>query len=358
MNKRILIYSGLVWHGLSESHCHNLARCLAKNNKVLYLEVPYCSDKNRPHICRNKTVDIPDNVNLISHEGEEKFGIGYLITSQLHTFWSFMFNKHKFDTAILYNVYDLPFLLLCKLFRKKVIYAIVDDYPELTPSKFWHDVLTFNEKFFIKLSDKRFCTAKALQNKSPNTLYIPNTVRLTKKTYPLENNYSSESYRAGIVGSVSQWIDTDAINVAAKELFHSGVEIHIVGTGNSLNLIEDYPNVIKHGHVSKERVDELLATFDAGLVPFKINKITNSVSPVKMFEYFQASLPVIASKTTELEQYNDIIFYYTNGKDLAEKITYLKNNKTTAKLKGEQGKKFINDNNWNNLVNVYEGLIE
>jgi len=358
MNKRILIYSGLVWHGLSESHCHNLTRCLTKNNKVFYLEMPYCTDKTKPHICRNKSVDIPDNLTLISYDGEESPGLHYFIAAQFHTFWSFVFNHKKFDTAILYNIYDLPFLLLCKLFRKKVVYAIVDEYTELVPNKFWHNVLTFNEKFFLKLSNKRFCTAKALQSKASDVVYIPNTVRLTNKTYAPKNNSSNEPYRVGIVGSLSNWIDIDAINTAAKELFPSGVEIHIVGTGNSLNLIEDHPNVIKHGHVSKERVDELLATFDAGLVPFKINKITNSVSPVKMFEYFLAELPVVASKTVELEQYKNIILYYTDGKDLAEKILYLKNNHQEATRKAKLGKKFINDNNWDKLTETYERMIE
>ena len=352
----VLVYSGLTWNSLSESHCHNLTRSLAKDFTVFYLEVPYCSDKTRPHINDVAEVPIPDNVRLISAKKPARFGLGYLIKSQLHSLKSFFKYKKSFDVAILYNIYDVPFLLLCKIYNKKVIYAIVDDYPELTFNYYIHLLLKFNETFFLMLNNASFVTAQALLKKSPKSIYIPNTIRTNEPVikHPIEKPVTT-SYRVGLVGSIGKWIDTETINDVATLL--PTVEFHIVGSGDKENELAKLPNMIKHGQVSKERVNELMQTFDVGLICFKINEITNSVSPIKLFEYFNAGLPVITSPTKELLQYKDIVFYYHSPQELAKLIKELKNNPNLVKSRISLGLDYIKKNNWEVIGEKYNKII-
>ena len=352
--KKILIYSGLVWNGLEESHCHNLTRILAKNNKVLYLETPYCTDKTKVHIARLGSYEIPENVKLLSKKGEHNYGIGYMIKTQLHTIKQFFKNVSEFDTAVLYNIYDLPFLILCKLFNKKVVYAIVDDYPQLTPSKYWQEILTFNEKWFIKLSNTTFCTAQSLKQKTSKTKYIPNSIR-NKKLIELVPQNNIKADRVGILGAIGQWFDTESINEAAK--LSPNVTFDIIGDGENLKNIKDMPNVNKYGFLTHDKAFPIMQTWNCAIIPFKLNKITHSVSPVKMFEYFSLELPVIASETQEILQYKDKVLFYKNGRELAERIKFLQKCPRAARLKGKQGRKFIEQNTWEKLVEKYEVLL-
>lgn len=362
---KVLIYSGLTWNGISESHCHNLTRSLAKNNLVYYLEVPYCYGNDRPHINHISNVSIPENVEVISHRSLFSdvtyfipYGLKYLFRAQFHSLRSFFKYHSKFKVAILYNVYDPLFLLLCKLFGKKIVYAIVDDYPELTPNNLLKTLLTWTEKLFLKLKDTSFVTAKALKYKDKKTTYIPNMVRtITSPKDPftfLRDKISS--YHVGILGSLGQWIDIESINYAAKAL--PKVKFHVIGDGPRRKELKKLPNIIQYGQVSKDRVQQLLRKMNVALICFKINKITNSVSPVKMFEYWQYGLPIIASPTTELSQYSDILSYYQTPQGLVEEINYLKTFPEIGVSKGKKGVKYLKEHNWEKEGYKYERLIK
>jgi hypothetical protein len=45
-----------------------------------------------------------------------------------------------------------------------------------------------------------------------------------------------------------------------------------------------------------------MATFSAGLIPFKLNRLTASVDPIKYYEYRAMGLPVISTRFGEMTQ--------------------------------------------------------
>ncbi|CAK9884446.1 MAG: hypothetical protein XXXJIFNMEKO3_00832 [Candidatus Erwinia impunctatus] len=52
--------------------------------------------------------------------------------------------------------------------------------------------------------------------------------------------------------------------------------------------------------ISHEEIPQLLSTFDYGIIPFKVNELTNSVDPVKYYEYEAADLKIISSSFGEM----------------------------------------------------------
>jgi len=48
--------------------------------------------------------------------------------------------------------------------------------------------------------------------------------------------------------------------------------------------------------------------------PFRENKLTKSVSPIKMFEYLASGLPVVSTRMEEAESLNPPI-YFANSKE-------------------------------------------
>jgi hypothetical protein len=53
--------------------------------------------------------------------------------------------------------------------------------------------------------------------------------------------------------------------------------------------------------------------FSAGIIPFKINEITLSTTPVKLFEYMACELPVIATAMPEARKYAGVFIVEDGG---------------------------------------------
>ena len=60
------------------------------------------------------------------------------------------------------------------------------------------------------------------------------------------------------------------------------------------------------------QVLDALATFDIGLIPFKINELTASVDPVKYYEYRAAALPILSSRFGDMALRNsdDGVYFF------------------------------------------------
>lgn len=47
--------------------------------------------------------------------------------------------------------------------------------------------------------------------------------------------------------------------------------------------------------------------FDVSTIPFKINEVTESTSPVKLFEYMAMGKPIVTTNMKECRKYNSVI---------------------------------------------------
>ena len=53
---------------------------------------------------------------------------------------------------------------------------------------------------------------------------------------------------------------------------------------------------------------QYLYHFDACLIPFKVNSITEATDPVKMYEYLSAGKPVVSVALSELEPFREYLY--------------------------------------------------
>ncbi|MCI0666316.1 MAG: glycosyltransferase, partial [Acidobacteria bacterium] len=60
--------------------------------------------------------------------------------------------------------------------------------------------------------------------------------------------------------------------------------------------------------------------FDACIIPFKINSITEATDPVKLYEYLSGGKPVVSVKLPELEPYSDHLYIAESASDFASKL--------------------------------------
>ena len=98
----------------------------------------------------------------------------------------------------------------------------------------------------------------------------------------------------GYVGTIGAWFDWALVVKMARAL--GGVRFDLVGPVIERPGVALPDNVRLLGECSSEEVPERLDGFAAGLIPFRINRLTDAIDPVKYYEYRCAGLPVISTR--------------------------------------------------------------
>lgn len=111
----------------------------------------------------------------------------------------------------------------------------------------------------------------------------------------------------GYHGAIAEWFDADLVRALALALPQHTLLLAGGDTAGAGTRLRDLPNVRLTGEVSYARLAELVASFDVGLVPFKIRSLTLGTNPVKVYEYLAAGKPVVATPLPEMEQFGTLV---------------------------------------------------
>ncbi|GEM_PF-1028953 len=157
------------------------------------------------------------------------------------------------------------------------------------------------------------------------TLLLPNAVSAefvkqcgrATSTVPLvqfehhSGSNGDEPSRRPVIGYVGatcgKWFDSELLFESINRF--PEYDFAVVGpvTSDFAARCESYPNVMLHGFVPHRQLPALLRSFDAAVIPFLSNAISDVVNPLKLYEYAAAGLPIIATGVTELMHYSDIV---------------------------------------------------
>jgi glycosyltransferase involved in cell wall biosynthesis len=103
------------------------------------------------------------------------------------------------------------------------------------------------------------------------------------------------------VGTIHDWFDVQLVHEVATKL----VDWDIVLVGPS-SLPADQmrylnnKNIIMMGSRDYSKLPELLSTANVAMIPFVLNELNKSTSPIKLFEYLAAGLPVVSTSMPEV----------------------------------------------------------
>src|SRR6202008_155375 len=106
-------------------------------------------------------------------------------------------------------------------------------------------------------------------------------------------------------GALARWFDAPLLDAVAREnpdwrFVLIGQELDQSLAGEPLLQRE---NVRWLGPRDYETLPGYLASFDVATIPFRINPITLSTSPLKLFEYFAAGKAVVTTPMPECEAF-------------------------------------------------------
>jgi glycosyltransferase involved in cell wall biosynthesis len=116
------------------------------------------------------------------------------------------------------------------------------------------------------------------------------------------------------------------------------------------------------GFVPIERVAEIMATVDLGVVPKRKDSFGNEAFSTKIMEFMAMNVPVVAARTRIDEYYfsDDIVQFFESGsaEDLAAKIFELVHNPERRMALRECSSRFVAKNNWDVKKGQYLDLVD
>jgi Glycosyltransferase len=188
-----------------------------------------------------------------------------------------------------------------------IVYDVVDDASE--EFKDWEPYI---DKM-IKRSDVIFTTAENLFNKFK---VKHNKVNLIKngvdfKHFALDKKFTpkdlpSNKKIVGYVGALAPWIDWQLINEMVKMSKYNFVFIGPLYGNFKVNLIRS--NVYFLGYKNYEELPNYIDNFDACIIPFKVNSMTNGCNPIKFYEYCALGKPVVSTAMKEMINYSELSY--------------------------------------------------
>jgi glycosyltransferase involved in cell wall biosynthesis len=198
---------------------------------------------------------------------------------------------------------------------EKVIYYCVDEWSAFSflDGKSMQEM----EAQLIADSDMVFVSAETLlQTKrplNPRTYLVPHGV---------DNEHFAQARQAatpiapelvdlprpivGFWGSIHDWVDLEMIAYMARR--HPEWSIVLVGRGScDVGALAGLPNVHLLGGRPYASLPSYAKGFSAAILPFKINRLTESVNPIKLREYLAAGLPVVSTPLPEVKSFSDLV---------------------------------------------------
>ncbi|HSE65297.1 MAG TPA: glycosyltransferase [Thermoanaerobaculia bacterium] len=212
-------------------------------------------------------------------------------------FWSFAYNvpdaKRLGDARLVYDVIDHP-----------------DVFPHPARS------LRRNHERAMREADAVFAVSHPLLDDArrvrADSAYLPNGVEFARFAAPPDPGAVPEELTrtrargrpaAGYVGALARWVDSDLLAALAE--LRPDWDFFVVGEAldDSFDRFETARPANLHmlGRRPYGTIPSILSALDAGLIPFRLGPEGSNASPIKLYEYLAAGLPVLATPIPECE---------------------------------------------------------
>ncbi|MDU4219950.1 MAG: glycosyltransferase [Clostridium perfringens] len=127
----------------------------------------------------------------------------------------------------------------------------------------------------------------------------------------------------GYFGALAKWFDYELLKKVAKE--RPNYDIVLIGFlyDNSLkdSKIDELENVHYLGIVDYKELNQYSQYFTISTIPFLLNDITESTSPVKLFEYMAMGHPIVTTDMRECRKYKSVLIGKSH-EDFIEKLDF------------------------------------
>jgi len=374
-----IIYFSNDWSASHRTSSHHIAQELMKNNRILYVETggmrpPEISVKDLRRIFL-RFVSWLKRVRKVN----DNFYLYSMFIFPFHGRWAYRLNAWlnifflkramanlRFKDPILWFIAPHVSYLADSLPSGPIVYYCTDNMPQAPGAD--KNALERNVECLLRRADVVFATSEHLCNLlkdkkiNSNIFYSPHAVDFAhfSKAQDVQLPVAAEinclkKPVVGFVGNVEGWVDLKLIAHIAR----SKPDWSIVLIGQirvPVNDLSCLPNVICTGYRKYDKLPSYLKGFDAVIIPFLINELTESVNPLKLKEYLAAGKPVISVRLPEVEKFKGLVEIADSYQDFVHKIEAAY--KTDSADKISKRMESVKGESWNDRAEKVCDIIE
>lgn len=301
--------------------------------------------KQRP---QQIALNIPEDVLFLYHSNKDKYGNKlnykkikanvYLINLDIYRKYIYKIKNNNYLMIYSTNYFSIRKIKKYQKNNFKLIYEYVDNIDDMLCGKKLvvklNKVLNFvinNNAYIITTATKLYDNVISYNSRA-NVKLITNGCdynHFHMSEAKLPSDLTLKKPIVGYYGALANWFDYDLIK---KINDTNKYKVVLIGQkyDNSFDnsFIEQLKNVVYLGKKEYKELPNYLYYFDICIIPFIINDITLSTSPVKVFEYMAGNKPIVTTALPECMKYESVLISknhdeFINNLDLAIK---LKNN--------------------------------
>lgn len=313
------------YNGIFKLGEHHYAKQFAEDNfKVLWLSPMYnylIYLKNKPVYNQRKSIhtsdfkEIEKNIYAYSPYSLSLYGKVPLLDTRLACKLSLkatvpslksVLKRNGFDKVDVLWLSNPKYFYLTELIDyNKLFYRCADDISGF--DDICQSMIYFEERI-IKQADKVFITAHNLMEKKKHLrddfVYLPNGVELDnfiRDHYIEPAEFTGDKKKKCIyVGSFDTWFDIKLVKYCAEKL--SDINFYLIGPDKiDMSILGECKNVFILGKRDYKDIPNYLYYSDAGIIPFIPNSLTDSVTPIKLYEYMSEGLNVVSTNFKEMQ---------------------------------------------------------
>lgn len=237
----------------------------------------------------------------------------------------------------------------------KVVYEYIDeiheDITQSIPEYFFekHKFILKNENcYVVTTASKLFEDVKkerttnfilATNGVNLNDFVISKDLEIPEVIKQLKNKYEKI---IGYYGALAKWFDYNLLNKVAKAYPNFAIVLIGIEYDDSLrhSHLLDNPNIHFLGKIEYTKLIQYSSNMDLLTIPFLINEITESTSPVKLFEYMATQKPILTTAMKECKKYKSVNIANSHEEFIKKipEVLKLSNNTSYINLLSEEAK--------------------
>lgn len=365
-NTNVFILGITKFDAAIESTSYTVAKFLARENKVFYIDYPYTWKdyflKRDAAFQKRQSMFSSTSDGIIDTEHENLkivivpplLSINFLAEGTIYRKLlsvnetiianriKQVIRKFSIQDYIFINSFNFHYPNVIKYLNASLyVYHCVD--PLIVSHDVKHGIIS--EAIIVQSCDLVICTSKQLFKEkkavNPHTYFVPNAadVHHSSKARDIclpihESLLKINRPIVGYFGNIERRIDFKLLLAVVKSLpevkfvFAGPIDNHCIP--NEFRLL---PNVHFIGQVPYAEMPTVVKGFDLAIIPFKKDEVSQTIFPLKLFEYLGTGKPVVATDfNLDLREFTlDTIPYCSTADEFTNEIKYALSNDTMAR---------------------------
>jgi glycosyltransferase involved in cell wall biosynthesis len=340
--RQTILYFGNDWSADNRTSSHHIARWLARQHRVYYIECPGLRAPKRTGRDARKLWSKFWQFLRGVRATPEGVKVQTLLQLPFHRYALVRrFNRHFIAATIRWLMWRervsrpiawfvIPHLsgVVGRLGEQLSVYYCTDDYATMPAVD--HDAVRAMDEELTRKADLVFVTAESLRERklplNPNTHFSPHGVdveRFSAAQDPATIVPGDAAAIAGPVigffGLIERWIDLELIDYLAER--RPDWNLVLIGrVAVPPEAVPSRPNIHCIGHRKYEDLPAYGKAFDVAIIPFQLTPVILHANPLKLREYLAMGKPVVSIRTPEIEKYEDVIEIADTREEFLEKI--------------------------------------